>query len=78
MFRATSSVPVARAITHAGRKDFAFYAETDIPVFSPEMAIPVSTHWSSRPRDVMKNSAITIPMSWFRRWDCAGNRSTTN
>jgi iron complex outermembrane receptor protein len=30
----------ATAITHAGRKDYAFYAETDIPVFSPENAIP--------------------------------------
>ena len=28
------------AITHAGRKSFAFYAETDIPIFSPENAIP--------------------------------------
>ncbi len=28
------------AITHAGRKDFGFYAETDIPIFSPENAIP--------------------------------------
>ena len=31
----------ATAITHAGRKDFAFYAETDIPVFSPEWPVPV-------------------------------------
>ncbi len=29
------------AITHAGRKDFAFYLETDIPLVSPEMNIPV-------------------------------------
>jgi iron complex outermembrane recepter protein len=28
------------ATTHAGRKSFAFYAETDIPIFSPENAIP--------------------------------------
>ena len=28
------------AITHAGRKDYAFYGETDVPVFSPENAIP--------------------------------------
>ena len=31
----------ATAITHAGRKDYAFYAETDIPVFSAEMGVPV-------------------------------------
>ena len=30
----------ATAITHAGRKDFAFYAETNIPVTSAEMGIP--------------------------------------
>jgi len=28
------------AITHAGRKDYAFYGETDVPIFSPENAIP--------------------------------------
>ena len=28
------------ALTHAGRKDFGIYAETDIPIFSPENAIP--------------------------------------
>src|SRR6185295_2525909 len=28
------------AITHAGRKDFAFYGETSVPLFSPEMGIP--------------------------------------
>jgi len=28
------------AITHAGRKDWAFYAETRVPLFSPEMGIP--------------------------------------
>ncbi len=28
------------AITHGGRKDYAFYGETDVPVFSPENAIP--------------------------------------
>ncbi len=28
------------AITHAGRKDYAFYAETDVPVFSPENSVP--------------------------------------
>ena len=27
------------AITHAGRKDYAFYGETDVPVFSPENSI---------------------------------------
>ena len=31
----------ATAITHAGRKDYAFYAETDIPVFGAEMGVPV-------------------------------------
>jgi iron complex outermembrane receptor protein len=30
----------ATAITHAGRKDYAFYAETDIPITSAEMGIP--------------------------------------
>ena len=29
------------AITHAGRKDFAFYAEATFPLVSPEMGIPV-------------------------------------
>jgi iron complex outermembrane recepter protein len=29
------------AITHAGRKDFAFYAEASIPAISPEMGVPV-------------------------------------
>ena len=28
------------ATTHAGRKSFAFYAETDIPIFSPDNALP--------------------------------------
>ena len=28
------------AITHAGRKDFAFYGELRVPLFSPEMGIP--------------------------------------
>jgi len=28
------------AITHAGRKDFAFYGEMRVPLFSPEMGIP--------------------------------------
>jgi outer membrane receptor protein involved in Fe transport len=28
------------AITHAGRKDYAFYGETDVPIFSPENSVP--------------------------------------
>jgi iron complex outermembrane recepter protein len=28
------------AITHAGRKDYAFYGESSVPIFSPENAIP--------------------------------------
>jgi iron complex outermembrane recepter protein len=31
---------VPLAVTQGGRKDFAFYAETNVPLFSPENAIP--------------------------------------
>jgi iron complex outermembrane receptor protein len=31
---------VASALTHAGRKDYAFYAETTVPIFGPEQAVP--------------------------------------
>jgi iron complex outermembrane receptor protein len=30
----------ASAITHAGRKDYAFYGETLVPIFSPTMGVP--------------------------------------
>ena len=35
-----SSVRRRTAITHAGRKDYAFYGETDVPIFSPENSVP--------------------------------------
>ena len=67
------------AITHAGRKDFAFYAETDIPVFSAgDGSSSIPLRWSSQRRCVLKNSATTIPTSWCRSLDCAGSRSTIN
>ncbi len=62
----------ATAITHAGRKDYAFYGETDVPVFSPEMGVPVfhSLEFTAAMRfeDFRNNDTNVLVPKFGMRW----------
>jgi iron complex outermembrane receptor protein len=62
----------ATAITHAGRKDFAFYGETRVPLFSPEMGIwglhNVEVTGAARFEDFENNNSNVLVPKVGLRW----------
>jgi iron complex outermembrane receptor protein len=62
----------ATAITHAGRKDYAIYAETRVPLFSPEMGIvglhSVEVTGAVRFEEFLNNSTNVMVPKVGLRW----------
>jgi iron complex outermembrane recepter protein len=60
------------AITHAGRKDYAIYAETNVPIFSPSMGIPgfhsLELTGSGRFEEFLNNSTNVLVPKVGLRW----------
>jgi outer membrane receptor for ferrienterochelin and colicin len=60
------------SITHAGRKDYAFYGETSVPLFSPEMGIiglhSVTIGGAFRFEEFLNNSTNVLVPKVTLRW----------